>query len=109
MPRSLPTLTQCSVFFQGTEKYPAGASTEPLSEWPMELLDHVVTPAANDVYGKMFYYLRDLLVDFQRRLATVSLSLRLSCEATAELSDWTPALQFERPFDRIEVCATFPK
>ncbi|KAM4055726.1 MYND finger domain-containing protein [Hirsutella rhossiliensis] len=91
------------IFFQGSEKYPAGASAEPLSEWPMELLDYRVSPAVNDVYGKMFYYLRDLLVEFQRRLAKTSLNLQLSCEATAELTDWTPALQFERPFDRIEV------
>lgn len=73
----------------------------------MELLDYHVGPAANDVYGKMFYYLRDLLVDFQHRLAKTSVALRLSCVATAELTDWAPALQFDRPFDRIEVGRLF--
>ncbi|GAB0136978.1 hypothetical protein EsDP_00005261 [Epichloe bromicola] len=51
------------MFFRDGVAYPQGATAEPLSEWPMELLDYTAKdfPANNDVYGKMFYYLRDLL------------------------------------------------
>ena len=61
--------------FQGQTSYSRGATYEPIGEWPMELLDYnhplahegcVLPP--NDVYGKMFYYLRDLCVIFQYRL-----------------------------------------
>jgi hypothetical protein len=33
----------------------------------MDLLDYADVPARNDVYGKMFFYLRDMLVDFQQK------------------------------------------
>ncbi|KJZ73421.1 hypothetical protein HIM_07215 [Hirsutella minnesotensis 3608] len=91
------------IFFRNPGSFPLGATSEPLSEWPMELLDYEDCPSKNDVYGKMFYYLRDMLVEFQRRTASLSISVRLTCEVMAELSSWSEALQFERPFDRIEI------
>ncbi|KND89023.1 hypothetical protein TOPH_06313 [Tolypocladium ophioglossoides CBS 100239] len=91
-----------SLFFMARSTYPIGATAEPLSEWPMEVLDYDYA-APNDVYGKMFFYLRDLLVRFQRRVAKIPVKLQLTCEPGGNLPEWLPSLRFRREFDRIEV------
>ncbi|ODA81265.1 hypothetical protein RJ55_04229 [Drechmeria coniospora] len=86
--------------------YPPGASREPLAEWPMELLDYPDPLTQNDVYGKMFYWLRDLLVAFQSRVKGLSMTVRLSCGSLDQVPDWPKPLgspQGEQMFDRIEV------
>lgn len=70
----------------------------------MEVLDYEGCAAPNDVYGKMFWYLRDLLVRFQRRIAKISVKMLLTCESGRTLPDWLPTLKLDREFDRIEVC-----
>jgi hypothetical protein len=64
-------LPNISLFFGEHVSYPDKATNEPLSEWPMELLDNKDSPASNDVYGKMFFYLRGLLVEFQSRIQSM--------------------------------------
>ncbi|PHH84598.1 hypothetical protein CDD83_1680 [Cordyceps sp. RAO-2017] len=91
------------IFFQDDQQFPPGAAAEPMSEWPIELLDYAECPAPNDAYGKMFYYVRDLFVQFQRRLVKTTLSLRLSCETTLAIKSEDRVPSFDRPFDRIEV------
>ncbi|KAG5991330.1 hypothetical protein E4U43_004050 [Claviceps pusilla] len=76
---------------------------EPLSEWPMELLDHPVKDfiAENDVYGRMFYFLRDLLMRFKLRCQRLDLEIELSCMDPLELVHVLKVNPMDK-FDRIE-------
>ncbi|QLI69201.1 uncharacterized protein G6M90_00g055530 [Metarhizium brunneum] len=66
------------IFFQGDGCYPHGATAEPIAEWPMEFLDFQAGPLQNDVYGKLFYYLRDTLVRFQEESKRLSIMVGLT-------------------------------
>ncbi|KAG5949363.1 hypothetical protein E4U53_005906 [Claviceps sorghi] len=82
---------------------PNGILAEPLSEWPMEFLDHPIENfvAVNDVYGKLFYYLRDLLVRFQTRCQALDLEIELCCVQPEQLFECLK-VNPEDKFDRIE-------
>ncbi|KAG8417018.1 hypothetical protein J3459_013071 [Metarhizium acridum] len=66
------------IFFQGDGCYPHGATAEPIAEWPMEFLDLQDGLVQNDVYGKLFYYLRDILVRFQEESKRLSIMVGLT-------------------------------
>ncbi|PFH62625.1 hypothetical protein XA68_12699 [Ophiocordyceps unilateralis] len=92
------------VFFNLEWQYPFGATAEPLSEWPLELLDHDSGPATNDVYGKAFFYLHNMLMHFQNRLTELTVTIRLACVHNSVFND---PVAFHCPFkklhDRIEI------
>ncbi|KAG6209117.1 hypothetical protein E4U35_007592 [Claviceps purpurea] len=92
-----------SAFFGEDVKFPQGSIEEPLSEWPMEFLDFPVEDfvAVNDVYGKMFYYLRDLLVRFQICCRRVNLEIELCCLSPGKLVCHLDVKPEDR-YDRIE-------
>lgn len=92
-----------SLFFGYNSIYPTGASGEPLSEWPTEVLDYENYPAPNDVYGKLFFYLRDMLVEFQRRCQKLHIEIRLSGVSMKPFERWQTMVMPQRRFDRIEV------
>lgn len=61
-------------------------------------------PATNDVYGKMFYYVRSLCLKFQRRVRSLQVEFHVMHKDTMAL----PAIfneQGRRRFDRIDVRA----
>ncbi|KEY69014.1 hypothetical protein S7711_03317 [Stachybotrys chartarum IBT 7711] len=89
------------LFFSQRNNYPAGASEEPLSEWPMELLDNDESPATNDVYGKMFFWLRNLLVKFQKRAREMDLVVHVYPESIDKLTEFHN--EGGITFDRVEV------
>ncbi|KHN97544.1 MYND finger family protein [Metarhizium album ARSEF 1941] len=66
------------IFFHGPNSFPPGATAEPVGEWPMEFLDFPGCLAQNDVYGKLFYYLRDMLVRFQEENKRFAVSLGIT-------------------------------
>lgn len=70
----------------------------------MELLDHPVKDfiAENDVYGRMFYYLRDLLMRFKLRCQRLDLEIELCCTGPLELVHVLKVNPMDK-FDRIEV------
>ncbi|KAG5960551.1 hypothetical protein E4U58_004633 [Claviceps cyperi] len=92
-----------SAFFGEDVQFPQGSIEEPLSEWPMEFLDHSVedSVAVNDVYGKMFYYLRDLLVRFQISCRRVNMEIELCYVSPGKLVDHLDVKTEDR-YDRIE-------
>lgn len=90
------------LFFPDHTAYPVGATQEPLTEWPMELLDHPCGPAQNDVYGKMFYYVRDLCVEFQKRIKTLQPEIRILSNYIHELPAHHTFGPSKKQFDRIE-------
>lgn len=90
-------LTHCSIFFQADGTYPAGATNEPVGEWPMEFLDFPDSFATNDVYGKLFYYLRDMLVRFQEESKRINISIEISSlDIPLLMHRLHPDLQFDR-------------
>ncbi|KAG6118807.1 hypothetical protein E4U13_008251 [Claviceps humidiphila] len=92
-----------SAFFGEDVQFPQGSIEEPLSEWPMEFLDHSVEDfvAVKDVYGKMFYYLRDLLVRFQVCCRRLNLEIELCCLSPGKLVGRLDVKPEDR-YDRIE-------
>lgn len=97
-------LIKSSAFFGEDVQFPQGSIEEPLSEWPMEFLDHSVEDfvAVKDVYGKMFYYLRDLLVRFQVCCRRLNLEIELCCLSPGKLVGRLDVKPEDR-YDRIEV------
>lgn len=70
----------------------------------MEMLDCKACPSPNDVYGKMFYYVRDLLVQFIHRSREVTLLIKINYQNTSILADYIWTNYGTEQFDRIEVC-----
>ena len=64
-------LTQTySTLFQ-SDVWPMKDDAEPLHGWSLrEVLEQRAGPASNDLYGKMYRHLHDLLSSFRRRLRT---------------------------------------
>jgi hypothetical protein len=75
---------------------------EPLHGWSLrEVLEQRAGPASNDLYGKLYRHLHDLLSSFRRRLRkSHSCNFKLShMDAKALAGDFGDAVTF----DRIEV------
>ncbi|KAG5925850.1 hypothetical protein E4U42_003888 [Claviceps africana] len=91
------------IFFGQGSAMPDGVVAEPLSEWPMEFLDHPIENfvALNDTYGRLFYYLRDLLVRFQIRCQKLDMEIELCCMPPEQLPNRLK-VNPEDKFDRIE-------
>ncbi|UNI16475.1 hypothetical protein JDV02_002906 [Purpureocillium takamizusanense] len=91
------------LFLHKNTTFPPGATQEPMGEWPMEYLDNTESPAPNDVYGKLFYYLRSLLLEFQQRLQTLDVYVQLTSESAGQLVHWEDDAIAREPFDRIAI------
>ncbi|KAK5994601.1 hypothetical protein PT974_05080 [Cladobotryum mycophilum] len=91
------------LFFQDEEKFPPGAIAEPLSEWPMELLDCAGGRARNDVYGKMFYYVRNMFFKFHQRIKTLSLAVGINSKDFRDVPNFLLFHSEPQQFDRIEL------
>ncbi|KAG6003579.1 hypothetical protein E4U21_001866 [Claviceps maximensis] len=90
------------VFGDGSKHWHC-AIAEPLSEWPMEFLDHPIQDfvAENDVYGKMFYYLRSLLMRFQIRCQQLHMEIEICSIAPKQMHEYLKINPKDK-FDRIE-------
>lgn len=85
-----------STFFQ-TANWPMKDSAEPLDGWDVtDVLNADTGPATNDVYGKLFYYVTDLLSSFKRRTASLSVRFEMSCNPAEELGNHLKADVFAR-------------
>lgn len=75
-------------------------SANPLEGWPAkEVLSTCVGPAQNDSYGRLYYYIRDLISMLHRSLSNCTCKLQLFNLDAIELPDVLAGLTF----DRIEV------
>jgi hypothetical protein len=81
----------------------AGFAADPLSEWPIELLDADL-PTPNDVYGKMFYFVRDIMCRFQTRIRDPEMTFEVTLWNTPNVLE---AMRCDEllgvRFDRVEV------
>ncbi|KAL7935587.1 hypothetical protein V8C35DRAFT_258169 [Trichoderma chlorosporum] len=93
-----------ALFLPGTG-LPAGITNEPLSEWPMmEIMDYCPYPAKNDVYGKMNYYVREMIAAFRAVLGRRGMTVRLITCGLVEIAGHMRRYWRERfAYDRIEV------
>ncbi|KAH7140702.1 hypothetical protein EDB81DRAFT_692084 [Dactylonectria macrodidyma] len=99
-----------SLFFQDNSLYPIGATQEPLAEWPMkELLNYDCGPALNDVYGKMFYYVRNMCLTFQQRIKSLKSHIRINSMAIHTLAVHLGRGSVRLQFDRIEAAHYWDK
>jgi hypothetical protein len=75
-------------------------SADPFHGWNLaEVLKTSSGLAKNDIYGKLFYYLRDLFSRFYCRLSSLSMSFQLLNIDAQDLSDFLN----HRTFARVEV------
>ncbi|KAL7905389.1 hypothetical protein GGI35DRAFT_471637 [Trichoderma velutinum] len=98
------TIPNPAFFLPGTGQ-PVGITNEPLSEWPMnEILEYGPYPAEDDVYGKMHFYLREMVVAFRARLQKNPIAINVIACGLVEMPGHIPTYHREsRFFDRIEV------
>ncbi|KAI1394162.1 uncharacterized protein F4822DRAFT_39208 [Hypoxylon trugodes] len=87
--------------FRNTSTWPLKDDAEPLSGWlKSEVLAVSTGSATNDVYGKLSFLLKDLLIDFHGRLKNMNVAFQLSNINAEGLSGH---LGQSVTFDRIEV------
>jgi len=73
---------------------------DPLDGWSYNEYIKCVPAAKNDVYGALFFYLRDMLLVFCKRARSYKMTFRLLAVNAVTL----PAYLEDIKFDRIEVC-----
>ncbi|KAF7928559.1 uncharacterized protein EAE98_005615 [Botrytis deweyae] len=90
--------------FQSTGFWPMMDSADPLEGWP--LAEHLSkpSPARNDIYGSLYFYLQDQLQSFCKRIENLKIRFQLFELDAVDL----PGIMKERGigkvyFDRIEV------
>jgi hypothetical protein len=103
---TLLVLTLGRTFFQEPGEWPLMDSADPLDGWLHA--DYMpYTPIAKaDVYGGLFYFLRDIFSKFSNRVRNTSILFQLYSMDAEELPEYLP--QDGKAFDRIEVCYTLP-
>lgn len=93
-------LTCPSTFYQNNKQWPMMDSADPLDGWDLRhVLDNFQGSAANDIYGKLFNLLKDLLTSFARQVASRKMVFELFNTDVNDL----PAQLHSRRFARIEV------
>lgn len=99
-----PRLTNllCRTIFRDLNSWPLRDNADPTDGWPIIEVQNVSTGAAtNDMYGKLYLYLKELFIRFHKRLSTLNVSFQLHNVDAGNLEETLGA----NGFDRIEVKA----
>lgn len=91
-------LTSKRTFFQG-RLWPMKDNADPLDGWTRAEYMKCAPAAKDDIYGALFFYLRDVLREFCTRVR----SFRVSFQLLAVDATVLPAHLESLRFDRIEV------
>ncbi|KAK8900825.1 hypothetical protein QC760_010589 [Botrytis cinerea] len=86
--------------FQDAKAWPLCDRADPLAGWDIREVDRIITPAREDLYGKLFVYLYDMFNNFQNRLGIINISFELYSLDVRDLSKY---LETDR-YSRVEVC-----
>ncbi|KAI3326332.1 hypothetical protein HD806DRAFT_552587 [Xylariaceae sp. AK1471] len=71
-------------------------NSDPIEGWPIdEVLKNELSPK-NDIYGKLFYYVRDMLEKFIIRLKSLKIDIEVHCCEAEKLATRLTGLQFDR-------------
>lgn len=93
-------ITPFRTLFQDAKAWPLCDRADPLAGWDIREVDRIITPAREDLYGKLFVYLYDMFNNFQNRLGIINISFELYSLDVRDLSKY---LETDR-YSRIEVC-----
>ncbi|KAI3337490.1 hypothetical protein HD806DRAFT_543118 [Xylariaceae sp. AK1471] len=86
--------------FHSSQEWPMMDNADPPAGWPVKsFLGFDIGPAKNDVYGKLYHYLKHLFADFHGRLR----SLPVAFDLLHVDARFLPKSLAERRFDRIDV------
>ncbi|KFY76437.1 hypothetical protein V499_03938 [Pseudogymnoascus sp. VKM F-103] len=84
-------------FFQTADTWPIRDNADPLNGWSLkEVEDNSSGAASNDIYGKLFYYLRTKLRAFVLRLSDLQVSFRLFQLNASDLPNHLESSSFSR-------------
>ncbi|KFZ20600.1 hypothetical protein V501_00028 [Pseudogymnoascus sp. VKM F-4519 (FW-2642)] len=84
-------------FFQTADTWPIRDNADPLNGWSLkEVEDNSSGAASNDIYGKLFYYLRTELRAFVLRLSDLQVSFRLFQLNASDLPNHLESSSFSR-------------
>jgi hypothetical protein len=65
-------------FFQKSDAWPLKDSADTIDGWVLkDAMDTFVGESINDVYGKLYFYIKDVLTSFRQRVQTVKISFNL--------------------------------
>lgn len=96
-------LTRTSTFYQNDKNWPMTDSADPLDGWDLgAIIQNSKGSAANDIYGKLFNYLGELLSSFVKQLSSREVAFELFNMDAQNL----PRHFGGRKFARIEVKAS---
>ncbi|KAI1407308.1 hypothetical protein F5Y13DRAFT_183489 [Hypoxylon sp. FL1857] len=85
-----------TIFYAG-RPWPLVEDADPTSEWPIKAAaEFNIGPAKNDVYGKLYHYLRQLFVDFHRQLRSLPLKFEHLHTDVRVLQNYISGKQFDR-------------
>ncbi|KAI0108740.1 hypothetical protein F4776DRAFT_643594 [Hypoxylon sp. NC0597] len=85
-----------TIFHTG-KPWPLIEDADPTSEWPMKpIANFDIGPARNDVYGKLYHYLRQLFVDFLRQLRSLPVKFEFLRLDARILRDQLSGKHFDR-------------
>ncbi|KAI1095425.1 hypothetical protein F5B19DRAFT_481800 [Rostrohypoxylon terebratum] len=77
--------------------WPLDDQADPLGSWPMGEVKDTPSPVSQDLYGRLYFYLRNILYSFIHRLATAKVHFELSSHDVKE-----KMLFRDMKYDRIE-------
>lgn len=83
-------------------EWPMDGMADPLAGWPLAEVFATESAAKNDIYGKLYNYVRSQLAIFHRRLSTTEVKFEMWQEQVQQLGPWFVKQKHE-PYDRIEV------
>lgn len=87
-------------YLPSSDVWPMDDRSDPLNGWPIQEVVRVQTIATEDIYGKLYVYLRDLFERFLSRLAQMEVNFELRSAHPTEL---LRIFQVNK-FARIDVC-----
>ncbi|ERF68455.1 hypothetical protein EPUS_03773 [Endocarpon pusillum Z07020] len=91
-------------FYQNDSRWPLADSAGPLEGWSIDEVLQKLPDAKNDIYGALFFYLKDLLTRFCKKIAKISISVQLLHVDAVDLPDTLRQCGVgEDSFDRIEL------
>lgn len=94
-----------STFFHEDRIWPMKDEASPLDGWDYHEYIRFAPKATNDVIGSLFFFLRDMLLRFCRRIRDVDIHFQLFNVDARVLPDYLNTQ--ESQFDRIEVGISF--
>ena len=84
-------------FFQRSDAWPLKDSADPIDGWAFkDVMDTFIGALINDVYGKLYFYIKDVLTSFRQRVQTLKISFNLFQADARSLTEYLSRGTFAR-------------